>query len=64
LAKKARVWQPGKVAGVGCQTLACALAVMVLRHSRLKHNGSLSNNHLLMVKTGEIKPDLDLLKIL
>jgi hypothetical protein len=27
-------------------------------------NGSLSNNHLLLVKTGEIKPGLDLSKIL
>jgi hypothetical protein len=30
----------------------------------LTYNGSLSNNLLLLVKTGEIKPDLDLYKIL
>ena len=34
------------------------------RPPSVKSNGSLSNNYLLLVKTGQIKPDLDLFKIL
>jgi hypothetical protein len=39
LAKKHVFGSEGFVAGMGCQTLACTLAIMVLQHVRLKPNG-------------------------